>query len=352
MTIILPYQPGLNTDQLTEAARLICEGELVAFPTETVYGLGADALRPEAVKRIFEVKGRPNDNPIIVHVRTFIDFCDLIDRTSPSVKEIIDKAELLSKMFWPGPLTLIVPKGKEIPLMVTGGLETVAIRIPSHPAALELLQASSRPIAAPSANISGSPSPTTVEDVIEDLYGRVPLIIDGGPCSIGLESTVLDLTSTPPQILRPGGISGEQISEIIGEVKLSGDVLVTPKSPGMKYRHYSPKAVIEIAYGSKEEIYEQMKRRTKQLHKKGVKVGIIALRKVNDVHVDYERVIGGHNQEELLYMASILFHEFREMDRRGIRVIMVEAVERKGIGVAIMNRLERAGIPLQSNSSN
>ncbi|MGX8705953.1 MAG: L-threonylcarbamoyladenylate synthase, partial [bacterium] len=231
-TDLLPVTP----ESLERAGELIRAGELVAFPTETVYGLGANALDEDAVKSIFEAKGRPGDNPLIVHISAIEQLAPLI-RVEPS-----DMARALMDACWPGPMTLIFPKSDAVPMAVTAGLDSVAIRFPAHPAARALIDAAQRPIAAPSANRSGRPSPTTAGHVMEDMDGHIPLILDGGPCAVGLESTVIDMTGDIPRILRPGGVTPERVAEICGGVRVDDAVLrplkdgERPRSPGMKYR--------------------------------------------------------------------------------------------------------------------
>lgn len=212
MTIVINMRDGLDEKKIKVAARLILEGKLVAFPTETVYGLGADALNEGAVRRIFEAKGRPADNPLIIHIAS-------IDDLEKVAREVPEKAKLLAERFWPGPLTLVLPKREEVPLVTTGGLDTVAVRMPAHPIALALIRAST-PLAAPSANISGKPSPTSAEHVIDDFYGKIEGIIDGGETWVGVESTVVDLTEEPPVLLRPGGIPLEELEKVIGPIRI------------------------------------------------------------------------------------------------------------------------------------
>ena len=328
-----------GSNDLSEAVKLIQQGEVVVFPTETVYGLGADALNPNAVKKIFDIKGRPVDNPLIVHIKDMEAFYSLSGKLN---KDLIDIVEKLSRKFWPGPLTIIVPKSSKIPSIVTAGLNTVALRIPSHPIAIEFLQQVKTPIAAPSANLSGLPSPTEARDVYEDLQGRVSLIIDGGRCAIGLESTVIDVTEDPPQLLRPGGITAEDIEGIIGTIAIAKSTGEKPKSPGMKYRHYAPRAQVLLIEGSRDRIYQYMKKKCLEFHIKGEKVGILVSEDHTDISADYISVYGQKHDADLFYLASILFHEFREMDRQNITKILVESVTTKGIGLAILNRLDKS----------
>lgn len=233
---------------LESCAGVLRSGGLVAFPTETVYGLGANALMPDAVKRIFEAKGRPQDNPLIVHVSR-------PEAVPPLVREIPHAAARLMEVFWPGPLTLLFAKSDLVPDVVTAGLDTVAIRMPDHPVAQRLLDAAGVPVAAPSANISGRPSPTTFEATAADLAGKVDVIVDGGPAGIGVESTVLDISGPVPKVLRPGGLSVEELEHVLGRVEVAPEAAAgeTPPSPGMKYRHYAPKADVYLAHGSAKE---------------------------------------------------------------------------------------------------
>lgn len=239
---------NIEEEFIQEAAALIREGELVAFPTETVYGLGADALRPEASKKIYAAKGRPSDNPLIVHISKFEDLIYIAE-------EVPEQAKKLSDAFWPGPLTMIVQKNERVPLETTGGMETVAVRMPNHPVALQLIEKSGCLIAAPSANTSGKPSPTEAAHVAEDMDGRIPMILDGGLVGIGIESTIVDLTEEKPMVLRPGYITREMLEEVLGEeVRIdpglvAADSDVKPKAPGMKYRHYAPKADLVLVEG-------------------------------------------------------------------------------------------------------
>lgn len=227
---------------MEEAGRLIAEGELVAFPTETVYGLGGDALHPEAARKIYAAKGRPSDNPLIVHIADFSD----MERVA---REVPEAARKLAGAFWPGPLTMIVWKSDAVPMATTGGMDTVAVRMPNHPVALDLIRKSGCLIAAPSANTSGRPSPTEASHVAEDLSGRIAMILDGGPVGIGIESTIIDLTETKPMVLRPGYITPQMLSEVLGEEVIidpgiiAADDTRKPKAPGMKYKHYAPKPI-------------------------------------------------------------------------------------------------------------
>ena len=241
-----PFQ--IDENEMKEAAELIRKGELVAFPTETVYGLGADALHPEASKKIYAAKGRPSDNPLIVHIA---DLKDLARVTT----EIPEGAQILAKKYWPGPLTMILNRDPVVPDRTTGGLNTVGVRCPNHPVTLAIIAAAGTQVAAPSANLSGRPSCTNAADVLEDMEGKIPAIVDGGPCQVGVESTILDLTVTPPQLLRPGGLPLEALEAVVGKIAIDPAVTgmlkdgAQPKAPGMKYRHYAPHAEVTVLTG-------------------------------------------------------------------------------------------------------
>jgi|Deesub1362B_J571_1020462.scaffolds.fasta_scaffold00131_50 L-threonylcarbamoyladenylate synthase len=330
-----------NPDEKTLkfAAEIIREGGLVAFPTETVYGLGADALNSKAVRRIFEAKGRPADNPLIVHISDF--------ETIEKLAFVTETARKLMKKFFPGPLTLVLKKRDVVPDITTGRLDTVAIRMPDHQVALKLIELSGTPIAAPSANISGKPSPTKAEHVIEDFSDKIECVIDGGETKIGLESTVVDARKEPVEILRPGAVTAEELSEV---VEITHYRSGTIRSPGMKYRHYSPKAELIVLVGEMGgagETEEQVKRKViglaEELRKKGFRIGLAVrsgrnLRK-RDLR-GFEIIELGESIEEV---AKRLFSALRELDRRGVDVIIAEGVEEKGLGTAIMNRLKKAG---------
>ncbi len=334
------YVDQTNPDSsiLNEAAELLRSGEVVAFPTETVYGLGANALDPEACSEIFRVKGRPQDNPLIVHIanRTMAD----------TVVEIWNEAaELCMQTFWPGPLTLVLPKKALIPDIVTGGLETVAIRMPNHRVALALIERTGLPLAAPSANLSGKPSPTCGTHVWQDLKGRIRLIIDAGNCNVGLESTVLDLSGKIPTILRPGGISKENLEIVLGEVLMDRPSNnKVPKAPGMKYRHYAPQGEMLLILGPRERVVPRMSLETQKAHGHFKKVGILctleSAPQLHSQHPDLLFVMGSHSRPE--EVATHLFSGLRLCDEQGMDVILAEGVEEGGLGSAIMNRLEKA----------
>ena len=331
MTVVINMRDGLDERKIKVAGRFILEGKLVAFPTETVYGLGADALNEKAVRRIFEAKGRPADNPLIVHIADFNDLKKL-------AREIPREAKLLAERFWPGPLTLVLPKREEVPLVTTGGLDTVAVRMPAHEIALALIRAS-KPVAAPSANISGKPSPTLAEHVIDDFYGRIEAIVDGGETRVGVESTVIDLSSERPTLLRPGGLPLEEIERVIGPVEIhpavKGKAVDLARAPGMKYKHYSPNAQVLVVEGPKERVREKIKELVEEYRSKGYRVGVMATE-------EFEADEFFHLGKTVEDVAKNLFKALRELDRRGVDVIIAEGVEERGLGLAVMNRLRKA----------
>ena len=262
-----------SREALREAGEIIRQGGLVAFPTETVYGLGGDALNPESSKKIYAAKGRPSDNPLIIHIADIKDLEKI-------VKEIPQSAYQLADVFWPGPLTMILPKSEEVPYQTTGGLNTVAVRMPSHPVALEFIREAGGYVAAPSANLSGKPSPTKAKYVVQDMDGRIDMIIDGDGVDIGLESTIVDLTGDKPMILRPGYITKEMLDAVLGQVEtdptlLDSDSKEAPKAPGMRYRHYAPKGELVLVEGSPEAVVSYINEQTSLHRQQGEKTGII-----------------------------------------------------------------------------
>lgn len=331
---------NIDMYKLQHAADVLKRGGLVAFPTETVYGIGANALDEASVKKIYEAKGRPSDNPLIVHIADTEALCSLV--------EVIPyNFHSLKENFWPGPLTMIMKKSKLIPDIITGGLDTVAVRMPSHPVALALIRLSGLPVAAPSANLSGKPSPTSAKHVIDDLSGRVDIIIDAGDSDVGVESTVLDLTSSVPMILRPGGITSEALNIVIGKVGIdpalspNNSKCLKPKSPGMKYRHYSPKADLCIVDGELDTIVAKIKELSLQYLNEGVSVGILATEQTKGNYSSGEILsMGDRNHPETL--AANLFKALREFDKRNVKQILAESVDKTGIGLAIMNRMTKA----------
>ncbi len=327
-------------DALALAARLLNDGALVAFPTETVYGLGANALNPDAVRSIFEAKGRPADNPLIVHI---------YDRAQlEPLCTVPERAPLLMDAFWPGPLTMLFPRKSTIPDIVTAGLPTVAIRMPSHPVAAAMLEACRLPIAAPSANLSGRPSPTTAAHVMEDMSGKIPLILDGGPCDVGLESTVLDLCHGRPVILRPGGVTKGMLEEVLGEeVELAGSILRPLKpdekalSPGMRYRHYAPKGTVTLVEGDDKRVVETMRSLCLKDLSGGKKSCVLCFSE----HVDqlsgcFPHDMGSRRDEK--EVAHRLFDILRALDQEGMETVYSEVLPPEEVGLAVMNRLGRA----------
>lgn len=324
---------------IKEAAQVIREGGLVAFPTETVYGLGADACNPEASRKIYAAKGRPSDNPLIVHIACFAD----LERIA---LEVPGQARALADAFWPGPLTMIVKKNAAGPSETTGGLETVAVRMPDHPVALMLIRESGCLIAAPSANISGRPSPTIAAHVAADLEGRIPVILDGGEVGIGIESTIVDLTEETPSILRPGAVTEAMIASVIGAVQtdpglLSEDSANRPKAPGMKYRHYAPEAELIVVDGSKEAVIQRINALAYELKAQGKRVGILCTDETSAAYRgNVIRSIGSRVDEEAI--ARHLYRVLREFDEAKTDVIYSESFAASGIGQAVMNRLLKA----------
>ncbi len=334
-TQLLPVTP----ESLARAGELIRSGELVAFPTETVYGLGANALDANAVKGIFEAKGRPGDNPLIVHISDLGQLPPLIAvEPSPAARALMDAC-------WPGPMTLIFPKSDVVPPEVTAGLSTVAVRFPAHPAARALIDAAQRPIAAPSANRSGRPSPTKAGHVLEDMDGRIPMILDGGECAVGLESTVIDMTGDVPRILRPGGITPRRIEEICGGVCVDEAVMrplkegERPRSPGMKYRHYAPAGDLTIVQGGEDAVIKTISRLYDEALAAGRKPLILALE--GHVPAYGTRKVLSLGADEA-GMAHTVFARLRDADALGADALFSEAVAADGLGLAVMNRLGRA----------
>ncbi len=329
---------SVSPETIREAAALIRKGELVGMPTETVYGLGANALDEKAVKKIFEAKGRPGDNPLIVHVSCLAEI-------PPLVRAIPDSAKKLMEAFWPGPMTLILPKSDLIPSAVSAGLDTVGIRLPASEAARDLIRESGCPIAAPSANRSGRPSPTTAQHVFEDMDGRIPMILDGGSSEVGVESSVIDATGDVPVILRPGGITPEMVEEVLGDVRVDehvmsplheGDIV---RSPGMKYKHYAPKAKTVIFDGAAEDVIAAICAHYDEAERAGETPAILGF----DEHDFGNRTrISLGSVKRPQEAAARLFGALRELDERGETVALCEAVEATGIGLAVMNRMGRA----------
>ena len=314
----------ITADNLEEAAQCIANGGTVVFPTETVYGLGADALNDDAVRSIFAAKGRPADNPLIVHIACREDVYKLTSRVSDDAEKLMDK-------FFPGPLTLIMAKSECVGGVVTAGLDTVAIRMPSNPIAHELIKKSGCFIAAPSANLSGSPSPTVARHVIDDMNGRVDYIIDGGSSEVGLESTVVDVSGDVPEILRPGKITFEELRDVVPDIIINKGILQEtdkPKSPGMKYKHYSPKADVTVVMGSKDNIRKYIESRITD------KVGVLTYK--GGTYDGAFVIDAGNNMEEY---ANGLFYNLRLFDENGVDTVYAEFADEGGIGLAVKNRL-------------
>lgn len=329
----------INIEEMKSAGRIIKRGGLVAFPTETVYGLGGDALSSDASRKIYAAKGRPSDNPLIVHIAEY-------DKLEAIVKEIPKNAKKLAEKFWPGPLTMIMYKSDLVPYATTGGLETVAVRMPNHPVALAFIKEAGGYIAAPSANTSGKPSPTSAYHVADDMTGVIDMIIDGGDVGIGLESTIVDLTQKHPMILRPGYITKEMLEKVVGKVLVDKTIMdsttnLAPKAPGMKYKHYAPKGELTIVEGIEEEVVDKINELTGIAREKGERVGVIGTeRTVRRYFADSIKCAGSREDEETI--AHNLYRILREFDDEEITVIYSESFESLGIGQAIMNRLIKA----------
>ena len=341
-TIMQTINPeSFRDEELEEACRILQKGGLVAFPTETVYGLGGDAMYSEASAKIYAAKGRPSDNPLIVHIADM----DALEDIAQSVPEAAVK---LADHFWPGPLTMIFPKKEAVPKSTTGGLETVAVRMPSHPVARALIRESGVYIAAPSANTSGRPSPTKAEHVKEDLDGRIDLILDGGAVGIGLESTIVDLSTGVPTILRPGYITGEMLEDVLGEVQVDPAILsqkmnpnIVAKAPGMKYRHYAPKGQMTIIEGDTGKVVDEINRLVKEKTDEGCSVAVIATEETKDAYACANvRSVGSRATEGSI--AAGLYDILREMDHIGAEYIYAESFEKDTLGKAIMNRMLKA----------
>ena len=330
---------------IRQAGKIIRSGGLVAFPTETVYGLGANALDEKASAKVYEAKGRPSDNPLIAHISN-------LEMLEGIVREIPDIAKKLMDAFWPGPMTLIFRKSESVPKATTGGLDTVAVRYPSHLVAQVLIEEAGVSIAAPSANLSGKPSPTLGEHVIDDMDGRIDMIIDGGMVGMGLESTIIDVTVTPPMILRPGFVTYEMIKDVIGEVDVDKAIFskpeegLKPKAPGMKYRHYAPQADYKIYRGETDRVAEKIIMLANEKAEGGQKTGVITA----DQHLKlYEgklnkevMVVSLGNLEKPETIANMLFKVLRDFDKADTKFIFGEAFSEDNVGWAIMNRLTKA----------
>lgn len=325
--------------KIQQAGRIIKDGGLVAFPTETVYGLGADALNPQAATKIYQAKGRPSDNPLIVHISNM----EALEKITEGVPE---KAKQMAEHFWPGPLTMIFPKSSCVPLETTGGLDTVAVRMPNHSVALALIDAGGGYIAAPSANTSGKPSPTLAEHVARDMNGRIPMILDGGAVGIGIESTIVDFSGEIPMILRPGYITPDMIREVIGEVRTdpglaSDDPAVHPKAPGMKYKHYAPAADLILVNGAQEKVVKKINELVYEAEKSGKRTGVIGTDETCGLYqTGIVKSIGSRTDEDTI--ARHLYGILREFDDLSVDIIYSESFSTPRIGQAIMNRMLKA----------
>ena len=334
-----PKRP--EPEKIRIAAQVIRDGGLVAFPTETVYGLGANALDDGAALKIFEAKKRPADNPLIVHIASNDDIYLLTERLPKG-------ADLLINKFWPGPLTLLVPRSELVPDVTTAGLATVAVRMPSHPVARALITEADVPIAAPSANLAGRPSPTIAKHVLDDLAGRIDIVIDGGAVGFGVESTVLDLTTKVPTVLRPGPVTVEELGQILGEIEVhrvakaeAPTEVAVARAPGMKHKHYAPKAEVTVIEGPLESMVSKIQALASEHKRAGKKVGIMATAETaGRYRADVVKVVGARQKPKTV--AKNLFKALREFDDEGIEVVIAEGLEPTGIGLAAMNRLRKA----------
>jgi len=331
---------NIDMEAISEAGEIIKNGGLVAFPTETVYGLGGDGLNPSSSKKIYAAKGRPSDNPLIVHISSM----EALDKI---VKDIPEDAMKLANVYWPGPLTMIFNKADIVPFETTGGLNTVAVRFPSNKTACALIEAGGGYIAAPSANISGRPSPTIAKYVIEDMNGRIDAIIDGGESEVGLESSIIDFSEGKPVILRPGFVTKEMMEAVLGKevfwdrAIIDADCKTAPKAPGMKYRHYAPKGQLVIVEGDSDKVIKKINELALEEMKKGRKVGIIATEETKDSYsADSVKSMGHRERSD--EAAHHLFRLLREFDDENTDCIYSESFNGKGVAAAVMNRLLKA----------
>lgn len=337
--VIVLEEDTVTRECVEEAGEVIKKGGLVAFPTETVYGLGGDALSADSSRKIYAAKGRPSDNPLIVHIADW-------EAIEEIVSEIPVKAKQLADAFWPGPLTMIFQKSDRVPLETTGGLQTVAVRMPSHKIAREFIRAAGGYVAAPSANLSGRPSPTLAKYVLEDMNGRIDYVIDGGDIGIGLESTIVDFSEEKPMILRPGYITKAMMESVIGEVVNDVTMMevvkdVAPKAPGMKYRHYAPKGELTIVTGNSSKVVAFINEALQEAKAAGRKTGVIATEETYQLYqADVVKNIGSREDEESI--ARGLYKALREFDDEGIEVMYTESFDSDGLGQAVMNRLLKA----------
>lgn len=328
-----------DAGRIRRAGQILRTGGLVAFPTETVYGLGGDALNPLSSRKIYAAKGRPQDNPLIVHICRREDLNRIAACVSGEAKKLADR-------FWPGPLTMILPRADKVPRETTGGLDTVAVRMPDHPVALALIEAAGGYVAAPSANTSGKPSPTLAKYVMEDMDGRIDMILDGGPVGIGLESTIVDMTSRIPMILRPGYITQEMLEETLGRVETDGDLLSpgsgqAPKAPGMKYRHYAPAGQLTVVSGPQDAVVGWINDRLRSHRAAGRKTGVICTEETKESYLA-DQIKNAGKREDEAGIARELYRILREFDDERVEIIYSEAFETAGVGQAVMNRLLKA----------
>lgn len=331
---------AVQDQELLEAAQIIRDGGLVAFPTETVYGLGANALDEKAAKKIYEAKGRPSDNPLIAHISCY-------EELEPLVTGIPQAGGKLARRYWPGPLTMVFPKSPAVPYGTTGGLDTVAVRMPSDPVASRLIALAGVPVAAPSANLSGRPSPTTARHVWQDMNGRINMILDGGPVGIGLESTIVDVSGPLPVLLRPGAITLEMLRDTVGKVEVDPAIQgppaegLRPKAPGMKYRHYAPRGELTLVEGESRAVVSAIRRLVEEGLAEGRKVAVICTEETRDQYSGgILRCVGTRTRQETI--AHNLFAVLRELDDLGAEIIYSESFSQDHLGRAVMNRLMKA----------
>jgi L-threonylcarbamoyladenylate synthase len=336
--VLAARNPAESGDAIRCAASILRAGGLVAFPTETVYGLGADALNAKAVAGIFAAKGRPVDNPLIVHIAEASQMESLAQNIPP-------EAYLLADKFWPGPLTLVLESRPAVPPETTGGLHSVALRVPDHPAALALLKEAAVPVAAPSANLSGTPSPTSARHVLDDLAGRIDAVLDGGPSGVGVESTVLDIRNGRPLLLRPGGVTPEEIAVILGrecpQTHWQENMAEPPPSPGLKYGHYAPQAPLYLVRGQPGAVLDRMRELRDYFQMRGDKVGLLLSREsAGHLVSEYVEILG--DRKDAGELAANLYAALRRFDRQNVDVIIAEGYAEEGMGLALMNRLIKA----------
>lgn len=328
---------SIDDEALKRAGQCIKDGGLVAFPTETVYGLGGDGLNEVAAKNIYLAKGRPSDNPLILHINDQKMLSRIVSKVTPMAKKIMTA-------FCPGPITIILPKSDIVPKAVTGGLDTIAVRMPDNDIARALIKYADTPIAAPSANISGRPSPTTAQAVYKDLQSRIDMVLDGGACQFGVESTIVDCTEDVPIILRPGAITKEMLEEIFPVVKIDKAIVganVVPKAPGMKYKHYAPKVDMILIEGDNEKMSSSIKKILYKYENEGKKVGLLVSDEVAN-ELNHQNTFSYGSQENLAQIASEIYEGLRYFDDKDVDIILAQGTTDKGIGLAIMNRLHKA----------